>query len=86
MKKVVLILLMLGLVAAPFLVLVSAVKGNFKTIVAPDNYSTISVAIDNATKGGHNNCQNWNLAIALNHCNSNYCLSSTIRRYPFVVP
>ena len=51
MKKAVSILLMLGLVATPFLVLVSPVKGNFKTIVAPDNYSTISVAIDNTTKG-----------------------------------
>lgn len=51
MKKALLILLMLGLVATPFLVLVSPVKGNFKTIVAPDNYSTISVASYNATKG-----------------------------------
>jgi len=51
MKKAVLILLMLALVASFCLVLVSPVKGNFKTIVAPDNYSTISVAFENATKG-----------------------------------
>jgi hypothetical protein len=51
MKKAVSILIMLALVAVPCLVLVSPVKGNFKTNVAPDNYSTISVAFGNATNG-----------------------------------
>jgi len=51
MKKAVSILIMLALVALSCLVLVSPVKGNFKTIVAPDNYSTISVAINKATNG-----------------------------------
>ena len=51
MKKAVPTLLMLTLVAALCLLLVSPVKGNFKTFVTSNNYSTNSVAIDNATNG-----------------------------------
>ena len=51
MKKAIIILLMLALVVAPCLLMVSPVKGNYKTILTPDNYTTSFDTIDNETKG-----------------------------------
>ena len=51
MKKAVSSLLILTLVTAPCLLLVSTGKGNLKTIVTPNNYSTNSFDINNVTNG-----------------------------------
>ncbi len=51
MKKAVSLLLMAALVAASCLIIVSPVKAASKTIVVPDDFSTISSAIGNATNG-----------------------------------